>query len=207
MKGFSAIFFRRIKSQVTCTKTWLKERCFHALCWVPRAFFMAQAVSARLSTKGSYYCIISITDNHKCLLLCLMKGGKTPDLEFQANFAIFVFWPHSLWPAFHFTLMLKDFLVQLAPSARHAVWSGPDLQQPYLQPATSSATTKETCTTSKQKWEKPTGMPNWSQTPQEPPGFPCLLHGAASCPHTSGSLLPASNSFLLYCQVQPGKSS
>lgn len=139
-----------------------------------------------------HYCVISTTDNHKCLLLCLMKGGKTLDLEFQANFAIFVFWPHSLWPVFHFTLMLKDFLVQLQPSARHAVWSGPDLQQPYLQPETSSATTKETSTTfdsllySKQKGEKPAGpdtwSQTWSQTPQELPDFP------PSAPR--GSILP-----------------
>lgn len=37
------------------------------------------------------YCVISVTSNQKCLLLCLMKGGKTLDLEFQASFAIFVF--------------------------------------------------------------------------------------------------------------------
>lgn len=141
-----------------------------------------------------HYCVISTTDNHKCLLLCLMKGGKTLDLEFQANFAIFVFWPHSLWPAFHFTPMLKDFLMQLQPSTRHGVWSGPDLQQPYLQPETSSATTKETCTIvdsllySEQKGEKPTGIPNWSQTPQELPGFPPSAPWGSICLHTLSCL-------------------
>lgn len=39
---------------------------------------------------------------------------------------------------------------------------------------------------SEQKGEKPTGIPNWSQTPQELPGFPSLSHGAASCLRTLG---------------------
>ena len=137
------------------------------------------------------YCVISITGNQKCLLLYLMKGQKTLDLEFQANFAI-VFWPHSLWPAFHFTLMLKDFPARLQPSARHAVWSGPNLQKPYLQPTTSSATTKQTWTMADSllylqtgpKGAKSTSMPSWSQTPQESYGFLSLPSRVASCSHT-----------------------
>lgn len=69
-----------------------------------------KAKHKRILVSRHYY-VISTTDNHKCLLLCLMNGGKTLDLEFQANFAIFVFWPRRLWPVFHFTLMPKDFLM------------------------------------------------------------------------------------------------
>lgn len=71
-----------------------KEYCFHTRVSISRKFFRAHAAVQGRSTKGSgslEYCIISIPGNQKCLLLCLMKGGKTFDLEFQANLAIFVF--------------------------------------------------------------------------------------------------------------------
>lgn len=154
------------------------------------------------------YCIISIPGNQNCLLLCLMKGGKTFDLEFQANLAIFVFWPHSLWPAFHFTLMPKDFLMRPQPGARHPVWFGPDLWKPYLQPETSSATTKETWATDGSllylhkgpRGAKPTSTPNLCQMAQECHGFLHLrggflpthlqLEGAPSCHPWPQSLQP-----------------
>lgn len=67
---------------------------FHAPVSMSRKFFRTQAALQGWSTKGSgslEYCIISIPGNQKCLLLYLMKEGKTFDLEFQANLAIFVF--------------------------------------------------------------------------------------------------------------------
>lgn len=151
--------------------------------------------SARPSTKGSAsleYCIISIPGNQKCLLLCLIKGGKTFDLECQANLAIFLLWPHSLWPAFHLTPMPEDFLARLQPSARHPVWFGPDLWKPYLQPATSPATTK-----GPGPWLTPCWTSRRDCKEQNP--WACLTCarwlrsaaasstcGVASCPHTWG---------------------